>query len=190
MRFASPPPWPPPPLAGFAIRPQAAAALLSEAATFDPGPGRWGTAAADVMDPVNFAEQLDAADWLDFFEHGAAEEMAAFKQAWHQVIDALGTDPRDLPFDHPLHRLPEWALDLWVISWMAGVRFGSAAEHLRLAATTPRMLCRTCDGQGETWGDHWFRDEAKPRATCPECGRAGSVVTPPARPTFSDQEAL
>lgn len=165
--------------APFAVSPAEAAALLDKPASVDPGGLRPSAWAADFLDPVGFAEALDGVDFRDLFENGAAAEMADYKQAFDALFDA---EPalRDVPLDHPVHRLDEAGLAMWVTAWMAGVRAGAAYEHLRQAMVTPRHICERCHGHGRLWeggpyrnGRAWEAAEA-----CPACDRAGTVPTP------------
>jgi len=105
--------------------------------------------------------------------------MAASKQAFDALFDA---EPalRDVPYDHPVHKLDEAGLAQWVTAWMAGVRAGAADEHLRQAMVAPRMLCARCHGHGRLWAGRPYRNERAwdASAACPGCGGAGAVATP------------
>lgn len=170
--------------APFAVSPDQASALLDRPATFNPAGGR-GRGEPDLREPIAFAEALDGTDFRDFFESGAAPEMAEYKQALLRVEDAFGVLPRDLPFGHPLQDLDEAALAMWCVAWMAGVRAGAAYEHLRLAMIAPVETCRGCHGHGRTWGGSPFRshDDGADAATCATCGGRGTVPTPAPRLT-------
>ena len=166
--------------APLAVTPEQAAALLDGPAEFDPGPGRGTVWSADFGDPSRFADAVDGVDFVnDLFEHGAAEEVAAY----HQALDALFRELpilRSVPSDHPIHRLDEAALAMWSVAWMAGVRAGAAYEHLRLALVTPRQTCRRCHGHGRLWGGEPYRaaDDGDNAETCAACDGAGTVPTP------------
>ncbi|MDQ3779343.1 MAG: hypothetical protein M3354_02170 [Chloroflexota bacterium] len=167
------------PFAQFAVTPERAAALLNEPAVFISPPGRKG-GPVDEIDPVAFAESIDAADWLEFFDHGGAVEMAAYKQAYNRALDTLGILERELPNDHALNQLDEKALTMWCTAWMAGVRAGAQYEHLRLCLVTPRMSCKACYGNGKTWGGRPYRhyDDGTNEAVCTNCSGLGTVATP------------
>lgn len=163
----------------FAVSPVEAAALLDGPAGFDPGGARPSAWAANLLDPVQFASALDGIDIHDWFEHGAAVEMAEYKRVYNALLNALPA-LRDAPFDHPVYKLDEAAMGVWVGSWMAGVRAGAAYEHLRQAMVTPRMGCPRCHGNGTLWGGTPWRhnDDGMNREGCPDCGGAGTVSTP------------
>ena len=171
----------------LAVTPEQAAALLDAPATFDPGRGRTIAAEdADFGDPIRFAEALDGLDFRDLFEHGAAVQMAEYKQAVNALIDRypeLREQEGEPPESRLLTRLDEAAITMWTLSWMAGVRAGAAYEHLRLAMVTPRRLCPACHGEGRLWGGKPFRryDDGTNETHCERCGGQGTEVTPPAR---------
>lgn len=167
----------------FAVSPAEAAALLDQPADFDPGPGRGAAWGADLSAPVRFAESLDGVDWDDWFENGAAEDMALYKQAVAAMVD-LYPELRDPPsLDHPFNRIDEAAMAMWVVSWMAGVRAGAAYEHLRLALVAPRQQCRRCHGHGRLWAGtpYRFNGDGTNDERCPDCGGRGWVPTPAPR---------
>lgn len=167
----------------FAVSPAEAAALLDGPMPFDPFACRLDPALPEGdhrLDPVAFAAQVDGIDWMNWFEHGAPEQMAAYKQMYNAALAALGVSLADLPFDHPVVKLDEEALGLWVHAWMAGVRAGAASEHLRLALVTPQRVCPECHGHGRFWAGSPFRHHAKDQIgqVCGRCGGRGTELTP------------
>jgi len=166
-----------------AVTPEEAARLLAEPAGFDPGPGRNGIGEPDHLDVTQFAERIDGADWRfgDAVAHGAPGEMATYKQAHLALIDlAPGLLGYGTPGGNALDAMDEAALALWSAAWMAGVRAGSAYEHLRQALVPPTSVCAACHGHGVTWGGTpWRRhDDGSNAEGCPGCGGAGTVPTP------------
>lgn len=170
--------------APFAVPPTDAAALLSEPAAIDPGPGRQRIGTPNGQSPVQFAESIDGEDWSfrDGLAHGSPADMARYKQAYDALLDAV---PPALDGDEAIERalqdLDESALALWSAAWMAGVRAGAAYEHLRLALIVPATVCEGCHGHGRTWNGRPFRKAGRASEMCAACGGRGTVPTPPAR---------
>lgn len=172
------------PLAPFAVSPERAAALLRQPAEFTVDQAGPATPRFPESDVVGFADDLDGTDWFQWFEYGAAEEMALYKQALSRCLDHFGVaDLGDLDCDHPVSRLDDATLRLWCRSWRAGVRAGAGYEHLRLALITPRQMCRICHGEGRTWGGKHYPRSGE-EAVCTNCAGIGTVATPPAALSF------
>ena len=170
--------------APFAVSPEQAAALLAEAATVDPGPGRCRIGEPNHLDLVQFAESIDGTDWPfgDALAHGAPAEMAAYKQAHLGLLDlAPGLLGDGTPGGDALNAMDEAALALWCGAWMAGVRAGAAYEHLRLAMIAQTSVCDRCHGGGRLWSGTPYRSHGGEEAECADCGGRGTVPTPAPR---------
>jgi hypothetical protein len=151
----------------FAVTPAHAAAMLNGDAEHDGFMVDDDPYSMPVMDPVTFADHLEATDTYAsrLFTHGAALEVAAYKQALDRLV-ALDPDRLDPYRNRPVVGHPVTVLDEDVVAmgntmWRAGVVAGAAYEHLRLALTAPVILC-ACNGHG-----------------CEACGGTGTVPAPP-----------
>ena len=160
----------------FAVSPHVAAELLAGTAAVDPPPA--GTLSYDLSDPVEFAQSMDSADFCGLTSHGGAERWSAYKCALLAVEDAVAAastdDPTRAALMRLLARLDDDAVDMATVSWMGGVRAGSAYEHVRLALSAATAVCDACAGYGRTREDR----KAGVSAECPQCEGSGVMPTP------------
>jgi hypothetical protein len=161
-------------LAPFAVSPEDAAAMLAAPADADEFPFNYNETSFNRfhdahVDPVSFAVEHDSTDFgfVGGFANGAAEEWAEYKQALDRVValapDLLDHDHEDWEGrrgQHPMVLLDEIVVAMGNTMHRAGIVVGVAYEHLRIAQTAPRMICR-CNGHG-----------------CATCGGRGTLATP------------
>ena len=165
----------------LAVTPQEAAALLAQPATAtDVDTDRDCRGDGDPTNPARFARHLDGSAGEDLADFFAPEEYAAYRQARAAVYAAMPF-LRDLPFDHPWHKLDEAAYAWATVAGMRGIAAGAKYEQLRQALVGPRRLCGRCDGLGALAGGqrvYLLGDDLDGLETCGDCKGAGTVPTP------------